>query len=109
LTAQQGIMGGVHDERLSQAVVAYIWGDGRRPWPSAHPDVVDARFGDEAVELLPHVLAILDELHQEPDRWLTDDLAAMGERISQALGDRHPELTGAAIDALAAHFTYTWK
>lgn len=102
-------MSGMHDEALSQAVVAYIWGDHRQPWPSAHPDAVHACLGDQAIDLIPRVQTILDEIHNQPQRWFATDLAAMGQRVDRALRDSHPELTDAAVDSLTAHFTYMWR
>jgi hypothetical protein len=102
-------MSGVRDERLSRAVIVYIWGNHRLPWPSAHPEMVNDQFGDEAAELLPSVEAILHEIHQDPRQWFAADLVATARQISQALRDRHPELTDEARRALVAHFTYTWK
>jgi hypothetical protein len=99
----------MHDETLSRAVVTYIWGNRQQSWPSAHPDAVEEQFGDRAVDLIPRVEALINEIHDRAHEWLHVDLAITAGRVEEALRQKHPELTAEAIQDLAAYFTYEWK
>jgi hypothetical protein len=108
-TATQLIMGSMHDETLSRAVVTYIRGNRQQSWPSAHPDAVEEQFGDRAVDLIPRVEALISEIHDRAHEWLHVDLAITARGVEEALRQKHPELTAEAIQDLVAYFTYVWK
>jgi hypothetical protein len=98
------------DSRLSKAVVVYIWGEPRRlPYPSTHPQDVAKAFGDEAVNMVPYVDALLSEAYAEPMQLFGETLAESGKRIEAAIGARHPELDRAALKAIGDHFTFNTK
>jgi hypothetical protein len=91
---------------LSAAVVAFIWGDRRLPFPSSHPDAVHRQFGDQAEALLRRIDELVTEIFRIPP---VADLAACWQRIEDALQLNHPELNDEARKALAAKYTYNWK
>ncbi|TDB77787.1 hypothetical protein [Micromonospora sp. KC723] len=96
----------MHDDILSRAVTAFVWGDPPRSWPSSDPAAVTRLFGDGGAELVQRITALLAELDQVPP---DDDLVVYGDRIEQALESNHPELTKPAREALARRYTFGWR
>jgi hypothetical protein len=96
----------VHDETLSRAVTAFVWGDPPRSWPSSDPAAVTRLYGDGAAGLLQRIDALVGEVNQIPP---DDDLIVYSDRIEQALERAHPELDKAAREALANRYTYAWR
>jgi hypothetical protein len=95
---------------MSEAVVTYIWGDPRPlPYPSAHPEDVVARCATEADDLIARVRAILDEVYAEPIELPGETLAGSTARIAALLAERHPELDGDAVKAVADHFAFNTR
>jgi len=96
----------VHDENLSRAVTAFVWGEPPRPWPSSDPAAVTRLFGDAAAELVERITALLAELNQIPP---DDDLIVYGDRLERILQANHPELNRPAREALATRYAYAWR
>jgi hypothetical protein len=94
---------------LSRAIVLYI-GFGSESWPGLREDRVVAAFGEHvAAPLLAQVRALLAELSSlEIDRGV-HSLASGGDEARREMARRHPELSEAALDALAWKFSYDWK
>jgi hypothetical protein len=95
------------DPLLSAGMVAFVG----TPWRSdttTPDDRVAAAVGPAALEVLPRIRLIVDNLYAT-DIWNTPSLAEVGQRAETWLRDRYPELSDAAVDALAKAFTYNWK
>lgn len=64
-------------------------------------------------ELMPALLTIVRSLEREffqSEAYATaTDLAQMGEAAARTFRQRHPELSVAAVEALAWCYTYDWK
>jgi hypothetical protein len=102
-----GDNGDVHDETLSRAVVAYVWGIPPLPWPSGCLEAVRELLGEQAHEVVPRVKMLVDEAFDvRPEGW---DLAAIGNHVEGVLRQAHPELTDEALKAIGALYTYAWK
>ena len=101
-----GDHGTVEDDLLSQAVVAYAWGNPRLPWPGRRPDAVRELAGDQAEHLLNRITGLLAEAAQVPT---CSDLAAYGTRIEEKLRLTHPDLSDEAREAISGIFTYAWR
>jgi hypothetical protein len=99
----------VYDTRLSLAVVSYVWGTGGRPWPSRDDEAVIAQFGREAANLLARVKAVFDLVDTLPLDWSSEDLPAATKRVESQVRLSHPELDDAAIRAVGAQFSYSWR
>ncbi|WP_338178658.1 hypothetical protein [Jatrophihabitans sp.] len=99
----------MQDAKLSDALVTYVWGTGGRSWPSRDPEAVQIRFADDALDLVPRILAIFDLVDGAPPFWQTEDLATATDRIEGLVRDEHPELSDDAIRAIANQYSFTWK
>ena len=98
------------DETLSRAVVTYIWGINGPGWPGERPEALSAVFGDEALDLLPQVRALVSEAWPPYEEWGREDLLTATKRIADRLRRNHPELTDEAIESLANLCAYSmWK
>lgn len=96
----------MQNEELSRTVVTFVWGNPRKPWPSAHPEAIRRLFDDQAEPVLTQIDALFAEANRIRP---TDDLAVYGARIKEHLLHSHPELTDEAREAIAARLTYSWR
>jgi hypothetical protein len=96
----------LHDDSLSRAVTAFVWGDPPRSWPSSDAAAVTRLLGDGAADLLERITALLAELNQIPP---DENLVVYGDRIEQFLESRHPELGRSARESLAGRYTFAWR
>jgi hypothetical protein len=98
------------DERLSAAVVVYLWGEPRRlPYPSEHPDDVARAFGDDSFDLVPRIRYIVDETFAEPMALPGEALSDSAQRIEAVVRARHPELGDEAVRAIGNRFAFDTK
>lgn len=98
--------GYVIDDELSRAVVAYIRGAGLT-WPHRSLDAVAGAMGADAAERLgPHLERLADEAVYWPVDWDRHDLLPAMELVRGGLAERHPELSGEAVEALVWDFGY---
>lgn len=86
--------------------MTYIWGVDGHPWPSKRPEALSIVFGDQAVDLVPRIEALLAEAYEYPP---DDDLACYGNRVKDAIRQRHPELDDEAVKAVGNLVTYSWR
>lgn len=101
--------GGVVDEELSAAVVAWT-GWGSASWPIRDDEAFLARHGGQrGVELLARVRAAEDDFHASRAHVDAPSLAAMGERAAEEFRRSRPEVSEAAVRALAWCYTYDYK
>lgn len=94
---------------LSAAIV--IWsGHGQFSWPHRDESRVIQSFGAEhAARLLPELRILVDDYFVS-DAWrIAADLGDVGNRASQDFRALHPEISDAAVKALAWCYTYDWK
>jgi hypothetical protein len=95
-------------QRLSEAVV--IWtGYGTRSWPSRSEDQLTKVYGDEALGLLHRLRELESEFYESEARYTAPDLASMGDAAARRFRQLHPELTTAAVEALAWCYTFDYK
>lgn len=101
--------GGVIDDELSQAVVAYIRGAGKA-WPhQSLGAVAEAMDANAAERLGPRLKGLADETLSWPVDWNRHDLLSAMEVVRGGLAERHPELSSAAVEALVWGFSYAYK
>jgi hypothetical protein len=56
------------------------------------------------------VKAIVDSVYQaDPPLYNVRSVAEMGDAVERFLCERHPELSAAAINAVANNFAFDWK
>lgn len=95
--------------RLSEAIVVWT-GKGTQAWPHQDEARVVEHLGEEvAAELLPLVLQLNDEFYASKAFETAPDLATMGEQASAEFRQLHPEITEAAVEALAWCYTFDHK
>jgi hypothetical protein len=101
------------DVRLSQAVIAYVYGGPQgRAYPSSSAEAVAEAFGDEALDLLPRIYAItavIDAISQGEWLTFTGTLVEMMHRIEADLAEINPELDAEAIHALGNRWAFANK
>ena len=95
--------------RVSEAIV--VWsGHGVTRWPKPDETRLVERFGeDQALTLLPAVTRLYDEFYESDAHLTAPDLVAIGNLASARFRELHPELSDAAIEALAWCYTFDWK
>ena len=91
-----------HSNELSAGVIAYT-GFGTDAIPGHHPE----RIADPAVRA--QVVAIMQEVNAIRPGDDARDLFAWGERQRTIVGERHPELSERALDAVRALLTFEWR
>jgi hypothetical protein len=96
-----------HDE-LGRAVILYL-GFSRASWPQHDDAAVVREFGERAPALMEKVARLRDEMGGMPVDWSSHTLASATDMARGEMKDRHPELSEAALDALAWEFSYNWK
>lgn len=91
------------DEALSEAVIAYVWGDRSQPWPSRRPDALTEvqRVYLAAIEAI-----IATAFSVEPT---APTLASLGDEAAAAVRRGHPQLSPGALDAIGNLYAYQWK
>jgi hypothetical protein len=98
--------GYVIDDELSRAMVAYIRGAGLA-WPHRSLDAVAGAMGADAAERLgPHLKRLADEAVYWPVGWDRHDLLSAMDMVRGGLAERHPELSGEAVEMLVWDFGY---
>ncbi|MEV0431257.1 hypothetical protein [Micromonospora sp. NPDC050495] len=96
-------------ELLSEAVLTWT-GWGRTTWPAQDERLVIERFGNErAAGLLPMIRQLEDDFYRSDARFATADLAEMGDAAAAEFRIRHPEVSDAAVRALAWCYTFDYK
>lgn len=99
----------VIDDRLTEAVVAFVGTPGRLSVPSSD-EIVYATFGDAAKDLLARVKAIVDPLYDaDPPLWHGLESDQIYPSISAFVSSRHPELGPEAVRAIANGYCFDWK
>jgi hypothetical protein len=96
------------DTAVSDAIVIFL-GFGSSPFPVKDRAALSRRFGLATPELERQVTILLDELNQIDVNWSIYTLATAGSMVEDLLRARHPNLSDAAIRALAWKFTFDWK
>lgn len=96
-------------DELSRAVVLYL-GHGQSPWPRHDEGSVVQAFGpDHAGPLMNEIKHLQAELDSLEVDWSMHTLDWAGEAAREELHRLHPDLSAAALDALAWQFTYEWR
>jgi hypothetical protein len=94
---------------LSEAIVVWT-GHGKAAWPSRDPESLVAAWGAElAQELLPAVLLADREFWDSDAHFRVAELALMGEVAAERFRALRPELSEAAVRALAWCYTFDNK
>lgn len=94
---------------LDRAVVVFL-GFGVAAFPQRDRAGLERAFGAAAAqELAARVEALLAEVGRFEVDWSAHSLASACERLVSSLRARHPELSEAALRALAWQFSYSWK
>ncbi|WP_030202347.1 hypothetical protein [Terrabacter tumescens] len=98
------------DVELSRAVVTYLGSPGVLNARDPERRVADL-LGDRAYDVVvPRIRAMLADLDAvSPPLWNTASLQEMGRNVERWLGENHPELDEAAVDAVANSYTFTYK
>ena len=97
------------DDELSRAVVAYLRGAGLA-WPHRSLDAVAEVVGAGTAERLrPGLERLADETLYWPVDWGCHDLLSAMEVVRGGLAERHPELSGDAVEALVWEFSYVYR
>jgi len=91
-----------HDFDLSAAITVYL-----AHYPNSNREEFVATFPHESVEIA--VRAILREAIGLQIEWADKTLKVIGDEVQKTMGERHPELSDAATDALGNYFTYLMK
>lgn len=79
-------------------------------WPHRSPDAVAAAVGvDTAERLRPHLKRLADETLYWPVDWDRHDLLSAMDVMRGGLAERHPELSGEAVEALVWEFSYVHR
>jgi hypothetical protein len=94
------------NQLLSDAIVTWT-GRGRTSWPARDEQLVVEEFGTErAAELMPLIRQLVDDFYTSDAVHTVADLKEMGDKAAAQFAARHPEISEAAVDALA--WCYTW-
>lgn len=97
------------DEIFSRAVIAYVGRvgafDSRSPGARVSEATVDLEGG-----VIPRIREVLSDLHAaEPPLWNSPDIARVADNAVAWLATEHPELSSAAVRAIANRFAYEWQ
>lgn len=96
------------DPRVSEAVVLWT-GYGSTVSPVRDESLVEIRFGDLALGLMPLVRALDDDFYDSDACHVALDGADMARRAKADFQARHPEVADAATEALAWCYTYDYR
>ena len=96
-------------DEISQAIVIWTGYKCDQSPSRADDHVVTALGTDAALDLLPIVHRLEEEFYESDAYNTVADLNAMGKAAAAAFRGRHPELSDAAVEALAWCYTYDWK
>jgi hypothetical protein len=94
---------------LSKAIVLYL-GYGTHPTPTHNRAQLVETFGatrGEALEFL--VRSVLEELGDTQIDWSAHSLQSATDMVRKEMHDRHPDLSDAALNALAWKFMFDWR
>ena len=95
--------------QFSEAVMAYVGIAGRFDARPPEDRVAEA-LGDDALDIVPRIKAMLDDMYSaEPPLWNYPDIAEVGRRAESWLRAQHPELSDAAIRAVTNRFCFNWR
>lgn len=98
-----------HDLQLSECVLAYVGSPGV-PGSPGREERVRQLAGGAAPQVLARITAIEQEIHTaSPPLHASGDLPTIATAVREFVSARHPELTVAAVDALAQQATYDWR
>ena len=96
------------DDQLSRAVLAYIGIVGRLSPESKEQRVIEA-IGDSVLDVLPRVVALLDEVYAvEPPLWSSSNFEPY-EQVESWLWTNHLELSREAMRAIANQYAFDYK
>jgi hypothetical protein len=95
-------------ESISAAIVAWT-GYGQFAWPQRDESRVVAKFGNNAVGLMPHVMALDEDFYSSTANHTVSDLNAMAQQAASEFRERHPEVSSEAIAALAWCYSFDFK
>lgn len=93
----------VTNQDLSAAVIAYIWGDHSRPWPSEHPEAL----AEEQQAYLPTIKSALATAfaHAPTEK----DVSSAARGADSDVREHHPELSLEAVQAIGNYYSFCWK
>lgn len=91
-----------HDFDLSAAITLHL-----AHYPNSNREEFVATYPHESAEVA--VRAILREALGIQIEWGTKSLIEIGDEVQKTMGQRHPELSDAATNALGNYFTYLMK
>jgi len=84
-----------------------LWGG---KFPHEHKDNLVSELGtDKAQVVEQEIAALINEINQHPIDWTEHSLVSAGELVIKTMAERHPELSDAALRALAWKFTFDWR
>jgi hypothetical protein len=96
-------------EALSEAMVVWT-GYGEAVSPRREEARLVTVFGDEgATSLLPHLRRLEADFYESEARHDAPDLVQMGRQASDEFRRRHPDVSDAAVEALAWCYTFDFK
>lgn len=91
-----------HNVDISAAITLYL-----AHYPNSNREEFVATFSHESVEVA--VRAILREAIGLQIEWGDKSLVEIGDEVQKIMGERHPELSDAATNALGNYFTFLMK
>jgi hypothetical protein len=86
----------------------YVSGLDRRPWPSRDTEAVRQAFGQQALDLLPHIQAIFAMVDGAPVNW-SAGLNAATDHVERIVREAYPDLDDEAVRAIGNQFSYANK
>lgn len=96
-------------DTLAKAVVVWT-GYGLTAHPERDENRVVEQFGAEAAaELMPSINALEDDFYRSTAHQTVHGLDEMAAQAANEFRVRHPEISDAAVDALAWCYSYDWK
>jgi hypothetical protein len=100
----------INDSDLVSAAIVAWTGHGVSSHPSRDETRVVGALGEEcALTVLPVVFELEREFYDSDARRTAADIAAMGDVAAAQFRGAHPELSDAAVEALAWCYTYDYK
>jgi hypothetical protein len=113
VTILQGRTGGKAPEDDADVISAamVLWtGWGESSWPSRDDDRVVSRYGEDlALALLPVLRGLATDFYASDAKDTASGLQEMGDAAAAQFRTRHPEISEAAVQALAWCYTYDHK